>query len=209
MSRLFWKRHEPPDTATSHEPNLAVDEQHALPVGIYVVPEGSADAAEVGAGNPLPVILDSTVTKNQLYRVQITVPGVVPAAAYATGDAMGTTFVLPVPTRGTIREVFFHDIDDEGINKELWCFSSGITAAADNSAFSIADADNLNVRAVFVFDAWRDAVDSQVGMTANTPVDYEALGGILVCQVKTLGADTIAATAIPSISMVIEPRVAA
>ena len=207
MSKLFWKLREPPDTTEIKEPDRPVDEQHALPVGIYLKPEGSQEAEEVGSGNPLPMsVADPILVKNQLYRVLMEVPGIGAAAAYATGDAMGTVFTLRVPSRGTIREVFFHDLDDEGLNKELWLFSGPITAAADNAAFSIADADNLITVAVFLFDAWRDAVNNQVGMTANTPVDYEAPTGLLHCQVKTLGADNIAAGAMPFISMVIEPR---
>ena len=68
MSKLFWKLREPPDTTEIKEPDRPVDEQHALPVGIYLKPEGSQEAEEVGSGNPLPMsVADPILVKNQLY----------------------------------------------------------------------------------------------------------------------------------------------
>ena len=209
MSLLFWKKHEPPDTTIAHEPARGVDEQHALPVDIFWRESDEADATAVSPSKPLPVSTTTPVeTRNGSLRLgPVEIQGIAAADALDANDAMGSKFILNVPDRGTIREVFFHDLDDEGINKELWCFSRDFTAAANDAAFSCTDADNLNVAAVFLFSTWRDADTSQVGMTANTPVDYYAPEGQLFCQVKTLGADNIAAGSMPRISMLIEPRV--
>ena len=117
---------------------------------------------------------------------------------------MGTAFSFPVPEYGSILEVRFHDRDDEGLNKELWLFKASPTLAADNAAFSIADVDNLQVVAVFVFSNWRDAVNNQIGLTSNTPVSYVATQGQLYGAVKTLGVDNIAAGSEPMLSFVIE-----
>lgn len=133
------------------------------------------------------------------------IPGVGAAVAYAAGDQMGRAFSFSAPTRGVIREIQFHDLDDEGLDKEVWLFSAPPTLAADNAAFSITDGDNLNVVAVFQISAWRDAVNNQVGFSPNTPAAYDlGSGKVLYGAVKTKGADNIAAGSIPRLSFVIE-----
>ena len=107
------------------------------------------------------------------------IPGVGTAAAYAAGEQMGTVISFLVPEVGTILDVRFHDLDDEGLDKELWLFNSSPTLAADNAAFTIGDADNANVVAVFLFSTWRDAANSQVGFTSNTPATYVTPAGKL------------------------------
>lgn len=57
MSILFWRRHEPNDTDIKHEAAREVDEQHALPVGIYFKGNGAQEAEEVNDGHRLPVVL--------------------------------------------------------------------------------------------------------------------------------------------------------
>ena len=144
----------------------------------------------------------------------VSIPGVVPAVAYAALDQMGSALAIDIPNRGTILEATFHDLDDEGIDKEVWMFTAQPTLAADNGVFSIADADNRRNRAVFVFSTWRDGVNSQIGKTANTPATYD-LGlnaqNEPVTQawfaVKTLGTDTIAVNMEPQLSFVIQPAV--
>ena len=133
------------------------------------------------------------------------IPGIGTAAAYASGDALGTKFELAgVPKSGRIIEARFHDLDNEGIDKELWVLDGNFTAQADNDAFALSDADNLQVIAVFVFSTWRPATNNQVGLTLNTPAAYFAPHGKLFCQIKTLGVDNIAAGSIPRLSLVIE-----
>lgn len=151
------------------------------------------------ANQPLPMI-------GTLQSIRVPIPGIGAAAAYALDDQMGTAFSFVAPSCGIIREVRFHDLDDEGIDKEIWLFEDSPTLAADNAAFSIADADNLRVIAVFLIGTWRDAVNNQVGLTMNTPAAYN-LGEqqTIFGAVKTKGADNIAADALPQLSFVIEP----
>ena len=66
MSVPFWKRKEPPDTDTAHEGAHQENEQHALPVGIYIKPERTQDAEEVAEGYPLPVSVESTAPVDDL-----------------------------------------------------------------------------------------------------------------------------------------------
>lgn len=61
MSLLFWKHADPADTDDTHEPARAVNEQHPLPVGVYV--GNGEDYEEVGSLNPLPVeVVSSSVS---------------------------------------------------------------------------------------------------------------------------------------------------
>ena len=138
----------------------------------------------------------------------IVIPGIGTGVAYAALDQFGQHITIPVPRRGQILEVRFHDLDDEGIDKELWLFRWPPVLAADNAAFSLSDTDNPGVVAIFLFSTWRDAVNNQIGFSANTPASYYAPEGVLYGALKTLGADNIAAGSLPSISLVIEPGVA-
>ena len=132
------------------------------------------------------------------------VPGIAAAAAYAVNDQMGSVIAFTVPKEGTIVEVRFYDLDDEGLDKELWLFRSSVVLAADNAAFSLTDAGIMEVEAVFLISTWRDAVNAQVGLTANTPASYRAPAGVLYGALKTLGTDNITAGSEPRISLVVE-----
>lgn len=133
------------------------------------------------------------------------VPGIGAAAAYANGDQMGSAFQFIAPRQGIIREVKFLDLDNEGIDKELWLFRASPTLAADNAAFTVAVADISNVLGVFVFSTWRAGSNAQIGFTLNTPLSYDlGPGASIYGAVKTLGADNIAATALPRLSFIIE-----
>ena len=152
------------------------------------------------ANAPLPIV-------HRLYRVApFIVPGIGAAVAYANDDAMGTQFAFQAPSKGIIREVKFHDLDNEAIDKEIWLFDTTATLAADNAAFSIADADCLNVIAVFTMTTWRAAVNNQIGFTSNTPVVYDLMDGrtTIFGGVKTKGANNIAAGSEPRLSFLIE-----
>lgn len=159
-----------------------------MPDGVPVTPTG-----------PVPV-QGRIVTVGPL-----TVPGIGTGAAYAANDQFGSLLLIPVPKRGAIVKAVFHDLDDEGLGKELWLFNSPrITLAADNAAFSLADEDNLGLVDVLTFAVFKDAVNNQLGITADTPLWYAAPEGILWATVKTLGADNIAAGSLPALSFIIE-----
>ena len=207
MALLFWKRAEPSDTDVSHEPALEVNEQHPLPAGLYWTHADGTSYEETSPAHPLPMqVLGSVSVFGRLVNIgPLLIPGIGAAAAYTANDQMGAVFrITGVPVLGSIADCRFHDLDDEGIDKEIWLFSGEPTLAADNAAFSLSDTDLLNVVGVFVFSTWRDAVNNQLGLTSNTPASYSAPAGILYGAVKTLGADNIAAGSEPRLSLVIE-----
>ena len=82
--------------------------------------------------------------RNQVFSTPyMEVPGIGTGAVYAAGEAFGSKFHFNVPKRGVIQTVIMLDLDDEGIETELWLFRNDFTATADNSAFAITDLDLL------------------------------------------------------------------
>jgi hypothetical protein len=133
------------------------------------------------------------------------VPGIVAAVAYAADEQFGTLFSFSAPSRGHIREVRFHDRDNEGLNKELWLFDSPVALAADNAAFALADADLLRVIGVLLFSTWYTATNNQIGFSPNIPAMYDLGDGTKIWgALKTKGADDIAAGSEPWLSFMIE-----
>ena len=209
MSKLFWKKNGPTDDETTHEPDRAVDEQHALPTALYWTAPDSSEAEVVADGHPLPVSIASdnpqVPVRSRLVKIgPVPIPGIAAASALAASDAMGIAFVLSVPRSGVIVKAFFHDLDDEGLGKELWILDASFTAAANNDPFSLADADLHKIVGVLIFNNYRDAVNAQISDSAQTPLWYSVPNGEFHCQLKTYGADNIAIGAMPLVSLLIE-----
>ena len=130
------------------------------------------------------------------------IEGIVAGVAYASGDAFGGKFVIHgVPAVGYIDSVILLDLDDEGINTELWLFDSDFTATADNVAFAISDADLKKLLWVIRLTNFADAANNQVAESNNLDLPYIAPEGLLYCQCVTRGVPNIAAANIPMISI--------
>jgi len=69
LSTVYWKTREPADLEErelhKHEPARPVDEQHALPVGLYFTPDGTTEAVGVDEGNPMPVSMAGLIAAIQ------------------------------------------------------------------------------------------------------------------------------------------------
>lgn len=182
--------------------------------GRYAQPFIELDAT----GNPLKTDLDAieavridgpVIALGRLYRVPpFEIPGIAAADALDANDAFGSVFALAVPKAGAIVQAVFHDVDAEGINKELWLFLSDPTTrmAASDAAFSVNDLDNhaLAGRPI-TFDTWKDASAGKAGTpSVDLPWWYVAPLGVLWCQFKTTGTDNIAAGSMPKLSLLIE-----
>lgn len=134
------------------------------------------------------------------------IPGIGTGAAYASLDAMGTIFALTgLPPSGIIQSARWYDLDDEGIAKEIWCFNGTIAGTADNAAFAPTDAELLSLECVITIANFKDASTSQMGVEDGLGISYVCPTGTFWCQVKTLGADNIAAANIPMISIRVLP----
>ena len=134
-------------------------------------------------------------------RVEGLVPGIGTAAAYASGDAFGTVMVLEFPESGIIESARFIDLDNEGVNKELWLFTAEIAGSADNAVFAPTDEELLHIEAIILFDTWRTANLNQVGAEDSLAISYSAPRRTLWGQFVTRGADNIGAGNIPRFSL--------
>lgn len=153
---------------------------------------------------PSTIIGPATVEGRLAYFGPFQVPGIAAADALDALDQMGTLITVQVPKKGAIVNCLFHDLDDEGITKELWIFRETPTLAASDAAFSLDDVSNRYVVGVLDFSVFKDGVNNQIGKTADLPLWYDAPDAKLYMGVKTNGADNIAAGSMPMISMVIE-----
>ena len=144
--------------------------------------------------------------RGELYATgQIPIPGLTFADALDINDQFGSLMRFPVPRTGTIVKALYYDRDDEGLGKELWLFGGqNVTLAAHDGAFALDDQGLLLVVDILTFAVFKDAVNGQIGLTADVPCWYRAPEGALWGAVKTLGADNIAALSEPRIELLIE-----
>lgn len=164
---------------------------------------------QVTEQHPLPVQVPSdypVTTGGRLVTVgPITVPGT-STSAYAANDQVGTIIRFPVPVYGEIRALIFYDVSDQAGTYELWLFRGNPTLAADNAAFSLADATGLLlVEGVVSIGTFYDAVNGQVAREDALAIDYHAPEGILYGALKCLATPTITAGQEPLIALRIEP----
>ncbi len=175
---------------------------------IYVYPPGDRTLEAVSDTNPFPVQVKNdadspSYTTSKVYRTSpVEVPGIGTGAAYASGDAFGTSWEVVVPVEGTITDVVFLDLDDEGIQKDFVLFDAPFTETSDNSAFDVNDVDLLKCVGFISLTDFVDFNSNQVGR-ASPALSYRAAGGKLHGQIVTRGADNIAADNIPRFFLVI------
>jgi|TARA_Y100000310_G_scaffold200337_1_gene200398 hypothetical protein len=131
----------------------------------------------------------------------IEIQGITASAAYATGDAFGGKFNFHVPKSGVIETVTMLDMDDEGIETELWLFHYDFTATTDNSAFAVSDDDLKKLEAVVGITNFANVGNNQVGINNGLGLAYVAPEGKFYCQCVTRGAPNIAAANIPLVAL--------
>ena len=146
-----------------------------------------------------PAVITSAIP--ELERVLI--PGIATASIYTAADAFGTAFEIVVPVEGTISNVIFYDLDNEGIDKELLIFNQPFTATADHDAIAVSDADLLNMLGVAYINTWTNFANNQVGLAIPALSYHAPYQSTLFFQLFTRGADTIAVLKLPSIRLVV------
>lgn len=127
------------------------------------------------------------------------IPGIGTGAAYATGDAFGGMFTIPVPVEFKLQAITFIDLDNEKIAKDVVFYASPFTATADNAAFAPSAADlQRQSKAISI------AIGDYVAFNANALATVTGIEITMVCpsgflygQWVTRGADNIAAGSIP------------
>lgn len=116
--------------------------------------------------------------------------------AYADGDAFGKKFNFAVPPVGTITQVIFYDLDDEGVPVDVVLFETDFTATADDSAFAVSDDDLLRCIGVVSITSFVDVGGARIGM-AQPVLSYNVPSGILRAQCIIRGTPTVAAGSEP------------
>ena len=124
------------------------------------------------------------------------------ATQYADKDAIGTTAIsVRVPTFGVIETALFFDLDDEGLQVDLWLFTAQPSAQTDNSQFSLTDAEVQTVIDVIPFTTFQDAKNGQVSIVRSIGTAYWAPSGTIYAQAQSRGAPTISTAAIPAFQL--------
>ena len=144
-----------------------------------------------------------TVSDDPVIVREFAIPGIVAAVAYTAGDAFGGRFEINVPEYGTITNVAFMDLDDEGINKDMVLFNAPFLATADNSPIALLDFE-LKAACIYVvqISTWIDFLDNRVGIS-EPALYYHAPKKKLWGQFVTRGVDNIAAGQEPIIRVTI------
>ena len=156
----------------------------------------------------MPANLESVVSSlDALAKIHIystgwmEIPGIGTGVAYAAADAFGGKFPIPVPSKGIIQTAMMLDLDDEGIETELWLFGEDFTATADNDPFAVSDADLPKLEVVIGIVNFANVANNQVGINNGLNLPYIIPGGRFWCQCVTRGAPNIAAANIPRVSL--------
>lgn len=131
-----------------------------------------------------------------------TPPGIGVAAAYANLEAIGTEFSFQVPNSGIIQSARYYDLDDEGLQVDLWLFSSRITTQTDNSALVLSDTDLIRVIDVIQFAGpFYDANTGQIATVNELGIAYVVEDGLIWAQLQARGALNIAAANLPEFQL--------
>lgn len=134
----------------------------------------------------------------------ITVPMVVQAAAYASGDVVGGKLTLEgcnphidgsKPAGGLIQSVVITDAAKQSITKDVVFFDADPTNTtfAENGAVDIDDADLAKIIGVAQVSSWFAFNDNSVGQAVNLAIPFVIAGLPLYAAVVERGAPTYAA----------------
>lgn len=128
--------------------------------------------------------------------VQIVVQAQVGTALYASGDALGSRFVIPnvVSADGgsaVLESVVVIDKDDEGVQIDFPLFTRVFTATADNAAFAVSDVDLESCIGVVSVSNYSDFANNQIGTARGLGLAFTIPEGRdLHCQAVVRGAPT-------------------
>lgn len=132
-----------------------------------------------------------------------TIPGVGAAAAYADLDAFGVAFPITVPASGVIQSAVYYDLDDEGLQVDLWFLSDKPTTQTDNAALTFNDREVQTVHGRVQFTTFADATNNQFSNLNNIGLAYVQPNRVMWVQAQTRGALNIALGSEPRFKIVI------
>lgn len=145
---------------------------------------------------------------DRLFVATVDVEGVVAAAAYAAGDAVGTPFSVDVPRAGWITGFKLIDPDDDTLALTAHVYTERFVGAADNAAYTVAAAYARTWVTSATFETSVDEGSFKASEVVGETF-YKASGGKLWIQCSTTGTPNIAAGAFPIIQIGIRVAVGA
>lgn len=153
-----------------------------------------------------------TLARRDLQLISVGVTGVTTATtAYTAGDQVGSQITLTNASRvsggsGVIVGVTLIDQSDIIGAYDVVFFSASATLASDNAAFSISDADCLNIIGLVQLNGSFDIGNNRVAQAYNIAVPYVCSGGTslyaaLICRV---GHTFFTSGALPQLNVYVE-----
>jgi len=205
LSVPYWKIHEPADKDADpnhkHEPARPVDEQHALPVGLFYVPDGTTEAVNVDEGTPLPIKVIGTTLNSVRSRVT---KAIAAAGNYTAGDIVSesatsgspwvfTNFAVTDSRPGTIFKADITCNEDSitaSYRLHLFSASPSTSVLNDNVAKAMGAEDRDGYLGAITFPAMVDE-----GVWSRAQVDgltfgYLPAGSILYGLLEDLSGET-------------------
>ena len=146
----------------------------------------------------------TTAVVGKTYKTpHLTPPGIATGAAYADLDALGTHFSFEVPKSGIIQSAIYFDLDDEGLQVDLWLMADAPAVQTDNSAIAFIDHDLIKVVGRLQFIAFGDAANGQFSSLTNIGLAYVRPNKRMYAQCQARGALNIAAGNLPMFRLTI------
>ena len=132
-----------------------------------------------------------------------TIPGLVAASAYTSGDALGTNFSIEVPTSGVIESATLLDFDKEALATDLILFDQDFASGTDNSPFDVAEIDLPKIVGAIQFGTFFSFSDNAVGVARGLGLAYVAPTGYLHVQAVTRDVPNLTARSDYRVSLTI------
>ena len=140
----------------------------------------------------------TTAVVGKTYQTRrLTPPGIATGAAYADLDALGIHFSFEVPQSGVIQSAIYYDLDDEGLQVDLWLLDDAPTVQTDNSAIAFIDHDLIKVITRIQFMSFADAANGQFAESKAIGKAYVQKNKRMWAQCQARGALNIAAGNLP------------
>ncbi len=132
------------------------------------------------------------------------IPGSGSATELDSGDTVGNVFMIPVPKSGEIRSATFWDLDDEGIQIDVFIFKAPIVDVAVDAAYAPTDVESLQYLTKLSFVSFDDQGAFQTSELTNIGKAYSVPNGKLYLQAVTRGTSNIAAGSEPRFQLQIQ-----
>lgn len=152
----------------------------------------------------------NTLRRADLVRISVASSGLTTATtAYTTGDQVGTQFTITDAGRvsgggGIVTAVTLIDASDVIGAFDVALFTTSVTLASDNAAFSISDSDALNLVALVQLAGAIDLGGNRIAQATNLAIPYVCSGSAnLYAALITRSNNAVFAAGATSLQLVV------